>query len=72
MLIAAPDDSIETARIYDSSARSQGFAMNLTRAWAWRPEIFDGFASLRNELSNASSFSQRELAVMVCAAAAES
>lgn len=71
MFIAAPEDSDETARIYDSSAKSQGFVMNLTRAWAWRPEVFDGFASLRSKLTDGASFSKRELAVMVCAAAGE-
>ena len=71
MFIAAPEDSNETAKIYESSAKSQGFVMNLTRAWAWRPDVFDGFASLRTELTDAASFSKRELAVMVCAAAGE-
>ena len=71
MFIAAPEDSAETARVYQSSADSQGFVMNLTRAWAWRPEVFDGFAALRGQLTNDSSLSKRELAVLVCAAAAE-
>ena len=71
MFIAAPDDSSETAKIYASSAKSQGFVMNLTRAWAWRPEVFEGFASLRSQLTTQSSLSKRELAVLVCATAAE-
>jgi len=71
MFIAAPQDSAETAKVYQSSADSQGFVMNLTRAWAWRPEVFDGFAALRNQLTNQSALSKRELAVMVCAAASE-
>ena len=71
MFIAAPVDSVATAKVYASSAKSQGFVMNLTRAWAWRPDVFDGFASLRSQLTNESSLSKRELAVMVCAGAAE-
>ena len=71
MFIDAPEDSPETEKVYESSAKSQGFVMNLTRAWAWRPEIFDGFAKLRSQLTDASSFTKRELAVMVCAAAGE-
>ena len=71
MFIAAPEDSPETAEVYASSAKSQGFVMNLTRAWAWRPEVFDGFAALRSQLTNASSLSKRELAVLVCATASE-
>lgn len=71
MFISAPDDSVETAKVYESSAKAQGFVMNLTRAWAWRPEVFDGFASLRSQLTGKSSLTQRELAVMVCAAAGQ-
>ncbi|HEX5093144.1 MAG TPA: hypothetical protein VFV84_10700 [Burkholderiales bacterium] len=71
MFIAAPQDSVETAKVYESSAASQGFVMNLARAWAWRPEVFDGFAALRNQLSGHSTLSKRELAVLVCAAASE-
>jgi uncharacterized peroxidase-related enzyme len=70
MFIAAPTDSAETARLYKSSADSQGFVMNLTRAWAWRPDVFDGFAALRSQLTTKSSLSKREQAVIVCATAA--
>lgn len=69
MFVAAPDHSSETAKVYQSSADAQGFVMNLTRAWAWRPEVFDGFAALRNQLTGQSSLSKRELAVLVCATA---
>ena len=71
MFIAQPEDSPEAAKLYQSSADSQGFVMNLTRAWAWRPEVFDGFAALRNQLTSQSTLSKRELALLVCATAAE-
>ncbi len=71
MFINAPEDSSETAKFYDSSADSQGFVMNLIRAWAWRPEVFGEFAALRSRLTSKSSLSKRELVVMVCAGAAE-
>lgn len=71
MFIARPEDSEQTKKVYTDSAASMGFVMNLTRAWAWRPEVFDGFAALRNQLTSRSSLSKRELAVMVCATASE-
>jgi uncharacterized peroxidase-related enzyme len=71
LFISPPADTEETARVYESSAASQGFVMNLTKAWAWRPEVFDGFAALRNQLTGQSTLSKRELALLVCAAAAE-
>ena len=71
MFIEAPPPSGETERVYKSSADSQGFVMNLTRAWAWRPDVFEGFAALRNQLTNASTLSRRDQAVIVCATAAQ-
>ena len=71
MFIAAPEETAETAKVYKSSLDSQGFVMNLTRAWAWRPEVFDGFATLRGQLTSHSALSKRDLAVLVCATAAE-
>ena len=71
MFIAPPEDSDDTARIYKASKESQGFVMNLTRAWAWRPDVFEAFAALRAQLTAKSSLSKREQAVMVCAMAAE-
>lgn len=71
MFIAAPEASAETAKVYQSCADDQGFVMNLTRAWAWRPDVYDGFAALRSQLTGPSTLSLREQAIMVCAAAAE-
>jgi uncharacterized peroxidase-related enzyme len=71
MFISPPPSSPETERLYQSSADSQGFVMNLTRAWAWRPEVFERFAALRNELTSRSSLTKREQAVLVCATAAQ-
>ena len=71
MFIEAPEPSGETERVYRASAESQGFVMNLTRAWAWRTDVFDGFAALRNQLTNNSTLSKRDQAVIVCATAAQ-
>ncbi len=45
--------------------------MNLTRAWAWRPDVFEGFAALRSLLTTKSSLGKRDQAVIVCATAAQ-
>jgi len=70
MFIAPPETSAERERCYEASAASQGFVMNLTQAWAWRPDVFDGFAALRGQLTSNSSLSKRDQAVIVCATAA--
>ena len=71
MFIAAPDESADVERIYTASRASMGFTMNLTRAWAWRPDVFDGFAALRGTLTSQSTLSKRDQAVLVCAMASE-
>ena len=71
MYIAAAPESAAAAAVRESTVASQGFSMNLTQAWAWRPDVYDGFAALRTQLSAASSLGKRELAVMVCAGASE-
>ncbi len=71
MFIARPEDTAETRRVYEGSAASRGFVMNLTRAWAWRPELLEGMNALGNQLARGSTLSKRELALLVCAMAAE-
>lgn len=71
MHIPKPPDSEATSKICQASLDSHGYVMNLTQAWAWRPDVFDAFAALRSQLTNNSTLSKRELAVLVCATAAE-
>lgn len=71
MFISAPASSAAVERLYQESEKSEGFVMNLTRAWAWRPEVFQGFAQVRSRLMQDTSLSKRELAVLVCATAAQ-
>ena len=70
MFLQAPADTSATARLYKNDEDQLGFVMNVSRAWAWRPDVYDAFAALRTLLTAHSSLSQRELAVMVCATAA--
>lgn len=70
MFVSPPPESDDVQRVYASSVESQGFLMNLTRAWAWRPDVFEGFAALRGQLTKDSALSKRDLAVLVSATAA--
>ncbi|MBB6183072.1 carboxymuconolactone decarboxylase family protein [Oleiagrimonas soli] len=69
MFITAPPDSAENAQVYVSSASSFGFVMNMAKAWAWRPDFFEGFVALRSGLTQGSALSKRDVAVLVCATA---
>ena len=70
MFLQSPPDSAAVSRLYKSDLDQRGFVMNLSRAWAWRPEVCEAFSALRTLLTTHSSLSQRELAVLVCATAA--
>lgn len=69
MFLTPPPDTPETAGLYQRDQAQMGFVMNLSRAWAWRPDVCDAFLALRSQLSAQSTLSPRELAVMVCATA---
>jgi len=69
MFLMPASDTPETACLYERDQAQMGFVMNLSRAWAWRPDVCEAFVALRGQLSAHSALSPRELAVMVCAMA---
>ena len=71
MFIKEPEATVTTRELYDSIKKSEGFLMNFARAWAWRPDVFYAFAELRQGLSDGSTLTPRDLAVLVCATAGE-
>lgn len=70
MFIGLPAVNDAAARLHRHDQEQLGFVMNLTRLWAWRPEVYESFVALRNQLTEGSTLSARELAVIVCASAA--
>jgi uncharacterized peroxidase-related enzyme len=71
MFLPQPKTTAAVERMYKSNQAAQGFVMNLTSAWAWRPDVFESFAALRNQLTSSSSLSKRDQAVLVCATASQ-
>jgi uncharacterized peroxidase-related enzyme len=67
MFLSTPPESEDTARVYDSTLKGEGFVMNFTHAWAWRADVYEAFVKLRAQLTDNSALSKRELAVLVCA-----
>jgi uncharacterized peroxidase-related enzyme len=59
----------EAAAYLESDRIASGFTMNHERAWAWRPDIAEGFARLRRQLLQGSSLSGEETALLSCATA---
>jgi uncharacterized peroxidase-related enzyme len=69
MFIPTPQETPAIAAMYENNAKGQGFVMNFARAWAWRPDVFEGFLALRTQLAAQSTLPKREQAVMVVAMA---
>ncbi len=71
MFLPPPGSTAAVERVYESNQAAQGFVMNLTSAWAWRPDVFESFAALRAQLASSSGLSKRDQAVLVCATASQ-
>ena len=69
MFLHPAADSPATSGLFQNDLDERGYVMNLSRVWAWRPELHTGFAALRTLLTGASALSKRELGVLVCATA---
>ncbi|MDF2463883.1 MAG: hypothetical protein K0Q43_2118 [Ramlibacter sp.] len=69
MLLQTPPESEGATRLFQEDIASRGHVMNLSRAWAWRPDVADSFLALRTLLTSNSSLTARERAVLVCSAA---
>jgi len=69
MFVPMPQETPAITAMYENNAKGQGFVMNFARAWAWRPDVFEGFFALRAQLAAQSTLSKREQAVMVVAMA---
>lgn len=69
MHVSQPPESDAVRDLYNSDARSAGFLMNLTRLWAWRPDVHEGFTALRSQLMKHSALTNRDFAVLVSSTA---
>ncbi len=68
MFLSEPSTAEAAAHLEKDRAGS-GYVMNLERAWAWRPDLAEGFASLRKQLIDQTSLTPREVALLVCTTA---
>jgi len=69
MFLSSPTVREEAERMYQNDIKEMGFVMNLSRLWAWRPDVCEDFAALRSKLMTGSSLSPRELTILACTTA---
>jgi uncharacterized peroxidase-related enzyme len=61
------DDAVEAT--YEEDRASDGYVANVTRLWAWRPDIAESFTQLRSHLMQTSELGDRDFAVLVASTA---
>ena len=70
MFLRTPHPNEANSALYSRDVADDGYVANVTRLWAWRPDVFDGFLSLRSLLTQQAALSLRERAILACATAA--
>jgi uncharacterized peroxidase-related enzyme len=68
MFLNEPNSADALAYLERDRAQT-GYVMNLERAWAWRPDVAEAFALVRQQLLAGTSLTPREIALLVCATA---
>jgi uncharacterized peroxidase-related enzyme len=68
--VAEPPETPEVTAAYQSDIAANGYVDNLTRVWCWRPDVATSFTGVRSELLDASTLTERDVAVLVVASAA--
>jgi uncharacterized peroxidase-related enzyme len=59
----------DALRYLERDRAQSGYVMNLERAWAWRPDVAEAFALVRQQLLADTSLTPREIALLVCTTA---
>jgi uncharacterized peroxidase-related enzyme len=70
MFLTEPPASPAVEAVYDEDRAGDGYIMNLTRLWCWRPDVFKAFIDSRALLIRDSELSARDVAVLVAATVA--
>ena len=70
MFLSTPSFTEASSAHFARDMADDGYVSNLTRLWAWRPDVFDAFLNTRTLLTSKAMLSLRERAILVCATAA--
>jgi uncharacterized peroxidase-related enzyme len=70
MFLSTPSFTEASSAHFARDMADDGYVSNLTRLWAWRPDVFDAFLNTRTLLTSKATLSLRERAILVCATAA--
>jgi uncharacterized peroxidase-related enzyme len=71
MFLGEPPVSESTDAAFAGDRDVYGFVSNATRLWCWRPDVHASFAALRRSLTEASTLTRRDRAVLILATVSE-
>ena len=69
--LGEPPASAEVEAAFAGDREDDGYVANLTRLWAWRPDVLSEFGELRTKVVNGWGLTDRDRAVLVTASASE-
>lgn len=69
MFLDEPPASVDRDELYEVERADEGYVGNLTRLWAWRPDVMNAFAQARAVLQQSWSLTDTDRAVLVAATA---
>jgi alkylhydroperoxidase family enzyme len=69
MFLTEPPDSPAGRAAQEDDRQSEGFVMNATRLWCWRPDALESLYATRGVLTDSSSLSAADIAVLNAATA---
>ena len=70
MFLDHPPQSASVDGLFAGDLKSDGYVMNLTRLWSWRPEVVDAFGDTRATLLDDCELTEADIALLVAATAA--
>ncbi len=70
MFLDHPPASVSVDAAFANDLESEGYVMNLTRLWAWRPDVADAFGDARSTLLDDCELTEADVALLVAATAA--
>ena len=70
MFLDHPPQSASVDGLFAGDLGSDGYVMNLTRLWSWRPDVVDAFGDARATLLDDCELTEADIALLVTATAA--
>lgn len=70
MFLDHPPTSEPVDVLFANDLQSEGYVMNLTRLWSWRPDVADAFGDARATLLGDCELTDADVALLVAATAA--